>query len=248
MSNNPLSKYFLNFKTSIKSNSKLILIVVVLISLSSVSSFFYGVKKEFKDTISKDLVFYKDYYLKVEETNKVNKFRIQARKAEHEWKVYHVNPSRHFERDKSLSLAKEIKEQYFTLNPDYLSPAWKLYAYYHYAYLNLICADIEGSKNCLDEMEETFKQVDIIKAQLNSRELLWYKQKNLRTNMLLLKLQFAALNLINDSESTEKQDKAIAALNNYGTKKQIDKQELFDDRLIGAIYNLAYPKKYRVPK
>lgn len=248
MSNNPLSKYFLNFKTSIKSNSKLILIVIALISLSSAIGFLYGVKKEFKDTISKDLFFYKDYYLKIAETKKVEDFRIKARKAEREWSAYHINSTRSTDRDRALSLALEMKGQYFDLDFDYLSPSWTLYAYYHYAYLNLICADIEGSKNCLKEMEDVLKKVDPITAQLSKKELKWYNSNRLKQNMAILKLQFAAVTLINDPKSKEKQELAINALKEYGTRKTVNERKLNEDRLIGVIYKLAYPKTYRMPK
>ena len=246
MSNNPISKLYLLSKSFIKSNFRVIVISLIFTIIVFIAGFLLGVDREFQSSVSKDLFYYGDYYLKVAESEKVNQFRVNARKAEHEWKVFHVNPSRITERDTSLALATEVKKEYFDLNFDYLTPSWKLYAYYHYAYLNLICADIEGSKSCHDEMESALKAIDKIK--LSTQEDNWYQKNSIKRNIDILKVQFAAVGLINDSDSKLKQNAAISALMSYGTKKQIDNQNLYDDRLIGVIYKLAYPKGYKIPE
>lgn len=238
------SKYSHLIKTFFNVNKASIYIFSLV--LLCLFSFFLGIKVEFSYTWSKKIPGYGEYYYIVEQTQLVEDFQKKQLEAASEWKTFHTNESRLDEKKKALTYVDEAKILYDKIDLDALPLDWKAYTAYSYAYVNLICADFDGSIDCLNLMNDslnTLTQLEKLKPEsgwLNN----WYRQKNVN----LLRLQYAAILLSTDPNSSNNQALAKKALTNYGTIKKIKNENLQNDRLISIVYKLVYPREYRKPK
>jgi hypothetical protein len=205
-------------------------------------SFLVGVEFEFQSKLSKYLPYHNTFYSRQAEIKKVNVYVKAADEAVTEWRAYHMVKERIKEREKARQLAATMIPNYKLIRTEYLRPVWEIYGKYSYIYLLLICADIEGSSLCLEELLSAIKDVEeLLESDISASEMSWLQGINLMTNLWLIKAQATAINFYRDDGSADKKREAMDALRQIGPQLTLQEQGLDKDRLLKQIYLFLYP-------
>lgn len=216
-------------------------VITVLVSLGLlVFSFLAGVDFEFKNTISKSIPYYTDYYQREAEMDKIEDFVTRSKQAISHWKTYNVATSQIGAKDKSRTIATQTMPIYRELELDLVNTIWKIRAKYYYSYILLICADIEGSEKCLTELQDVITEInELFKQDMSVADRKWLDRVGLRGYVALRNAQYKALILRTDPFSKDKLDAAKKAMKEYVSLGDPVKEGIPNDRLLGRIYHLA---------
>ena len=233
-----------NLNLDIKSKSALVLWAVVGLFVS----FLIGVHFEFKYSFTKKIPIYDSYYLGVEEVETANKYLINAKTAISEWKVYHADVKQLDSKERATNEGDRARNGLKDINFSILTVAWQLNVRYYLAYLNLICADIKGSIDCLDSMGSELSEFDklTVSTDLTSEEKKWLENNPLVENAKLLNVQYKALVYKRNPSIQKALIEAQAALYKYGNEQFLKKKLIPQDRLLGEIFRLTFGSVDRV--
>lgn len=201
------------------------------------------------EKLGKSGLFYTDDYDKKEELKKITDFISKAKPAISDWILYHSQPTIGEHAKEAQEVAESVSHLFKDIKVDRLPITWKMYAYYYYAYLQMILADIDKSKESLEHAIESLEKIDKLdKEPMRAEERNWLVDNKITANLKIITAQTYAIKLRHARQGDSKSEIGDALklakekFEFIGAVKG-ESEQVESDRLLGEIYEIIQMEK-----